>query len=112
MAQETVRTSAEIVDAFAITYLLLPTLFPDYVSWCSRVLERYDMHVDTSEETFHRAKLLSRSTNSLELVIARTRDLEMLHLLCPLLHLLDEHSMLLKIWLDFFASKRLSPKWM
>ncbi len=104
------RSSVEIVDAFAVAYLLLPKLFPEYVPWCSRVLERYQHHVDTSMDTFLKAKILN-GASSYEALIAQIHELHMIHLCCPVVADFDNMAQLLKHWMAFLTSAFVTAKW-
>jgi hypothetical protein len=111
LTEETLRTSVEIVDAFAVSYLVLISLFPDYVAWSSRVLERYLDNLDSSREAFHKAQQLRISVSSHEALLIRIHELKMHRLLSPDLVDLDERLDLLKHWMKFLNSKLVSAKW-
>jgi hypothetical protein len=51
------RTIAECLDAFAISFLILPSIAGNGTTWRSMVIERYDSYLTVSEEMFEKARL-------------------------------------------------------
>ena len=71
----TQRTVVERVDAFAVAFLILPSIAVTATAWRSMLLERYDVHVSVSEDMFEGAckfetqvKQLLQSTGACDLL--------------------------------------------
>jgi hypothetical protein len=58
------RTSSEKVDVFAVSYIILPSVFLNHVAWAEVVRERYHTYLTVSNHVFSNASSLSQAVFS------------------------------------------------